>query len=134
MKLFLDANVLFSAAHRPQGKAALVIELSRKGHWEVVTSAYAIDEARRNLHLKFPSAVENLDALLAQVNRVEHHPSLFCPKCLPEKDRPIFQAALACSASHLLTGDYKDFGELMGKPDRTLGIHVMSVATFLAQF
>lgn len=131
MRLFLDANILFSAAHRPQGKAALLIELSAEGHWEVVTSSYAIDEARRNLLLKFPSAVENLDALVAGVNRAEHHPSLFYPRPLSEKDRPIFQAALACSATHLLTGDYRDFGEFMGKPERTMGIEVMSVARFL---
>lgn len=131
MRVFLDANVLFSAAHRPQGKAALLIEISRTGYWEVVTSSYAILEARRNLQFKFPSAVENLDSLLTHVNRVEHHTGLFCPDSLPKKDRPIFQAALACSATHLVTGDFKDFGALMGRPDQTKGIRVMSVADLL---
>ena len=31
MRIFLDANILFTAAHNPNGKAALVIELGRSG-------------------------------------------------------------------------------------------------------
>jgi uncharacterized protein len=30
-RLFLDANVLFTAAHNPQGKAALLISLGQHG-------------------------------------------------------------------------------------------------------
>jgi len=30
--LFLDANVLFTAAHNPSGKAALVLELGTLGY------------------------------------------------------------------------------------------------------
>ena len=55
MKLFLDANVLFTAAHNPQGKAALTIELGKRRHWGLATSHYASEEARRNLAQKFPS-------------------------------------------------------------------------------
>jgi predicted nucleic acid-binding protein len=61
VKLFLDANVLFTAAHNLSGKAAFVIELAKEGHWKVVTSGYAIEEARRNLEIKFPDAVGALD-------------------------------------------------------------------------
>ena len=38
MRLFLDANVLFTAMHNPRGKAALVIELGDLGHWELYSS------------------------------------------------------------------------------------------------
>ncbi len=54
MRLFLDANVLFTAAHNPNGKAALVLELATVGLWQAVTSAYALEEARRNLERKCP--------------------------------------------------------------------------------
>ena len=40
MRLFLDANILFTAAHNPNGKAALVIEIGQSGIWHLVTSAY----------------------------------------------------------------------------------------------
>lgn len=49
LRVFLDANVLFTAAHNPGGKAALVIDLARRGHWQVMPSAFAVEEARRNL-------------------------------------------------------------------------------------
>lgn len=32
-RLFFDANVLFTAAHNPHGKAALVIEPGIGGQW-----------------------------------------------------------------------------------------------------
>ncbi|WP_153307020.1 hypothetical protein [Desulfonatronum thioautotrophicum] len=32
-RLFLDANVLFTAAHNPAGKASLVFDLASKGYW-----------------------------------------------------------------------------------------------------
>jgi predicted nucleic acid-binding protein len=53
-RLFLDANVLFTAAHNSNGKASLVLELAARGHWQVATSTYAADEARRNIARKLP--------------------------------------------------------------------------------
>ena len=60
MRLFLDANVLFTAAHNPRGKAALLIDLGKPGHWELYSSAYALEEARRNLARKFPEFLDGL--------------------------------------------------------------------------
>ncbi len=53
------------------------------------------------------------------------------PKGLAQKDQPIFQAAMACQASHLLTGDLKDFGPFMNQPGNTFGICIQTVAEFL---
>ena len=49
MRIFLDASILFTAAHNPNGKAALVIELGRSGIWRLATSPYAAEEARCNI-------------------------------------------------------------------------------------
>ena len=57
MRLFLDANILFTAAHNPHGKAALVIEIGQSGIWQLATSAYAAEEARRNIARNFPPAL-----------------------------------------------------------------------------
>ena len=54
MRVFLDANVLFTATHNPHGKAALVIELGGQGYWSLFTSPLAVVEARRNLERKDP--------------------------------------------------------------------------------
>lgn len=129
--MFLDANVLFTAAHNPGGKAAFVIELGTRGHWALATSRYALEEARRNLDRKFPQFVDGLRPLLRGVRFVEHRPALRFPAALTEKDRPIFQAAVAWGATHLLTGDMKDFGPFMNKPEETFGIVVQTVAEFL---
>lgn len=131
MKLFLDANVLFTASHNPEGKAALVLDLGKKGHWALATSAYAAEEAHRNLARKFPGLTDRLAELLREVALTEHHPSLRYPDGLAEKDRPIFQAALAWDATHLLTGDLKDFGPFMNQSEQTFGVLVQTLADFL---
>ncbi len=132
MRLFLDANVLFTAAHNPQGKAALVMELGREGLWQLVTSAYALEEARRNLARKYPDCLVRLNEQCQGIRFAPDDPGLACPDALPEKDRPIFRAALAGKADVLLTGDRRDFGFLMNDRDKAAGLLVQSVADFLA--
>ena len=131
-KLFLDANVLFAAAynvaHHKDSKAALVIDLGKQGLWRCFTSPYALNEARRNLDLKYPAAVQSLYSIAASLRRQDHRSDLDFPEGLPPKDQPIFQAALACGADFLITGDRRDFGRLMHRPQHTFGVHVTTVA------
>jgi uncharacterized protein len=129
--MFFDANVLFPAAHNPKGKAALIIDLGNAGHWRLITSAYAVEEARRNLSVKFPSALPELDKLLKAFVLVVPKAEAPYPEGLVEKDRPIFQAAHSGKAIHLLTGDIRNFGLLMNRPDATHGIIIQTVAEFL---
>jgi len=131
MRVFLDANVLFTAAHNPHGKAALIIEEGIRGHWELVSSPYALEEARRNLERKFPAHVERLQAFTPALRMAPQPEKTPYPRGLSEKDRPIFQAALECRATHLLTGDLKDFGRFMNKPKSTHGLVIQTVADFL---
>ena len=131
MRRFLDANVLFAAAHHPSGEAALAIEPGKKGHRELATSRHALAEARRNLERKFPRSEAGLHSLLRGIRLVEHRPGLPYSPDLAEKGRPIFQAALAGDATHLLAGDGKDFGPFMNRPEETFGIALQTVADFL---
>lgn len=64
--LFLDANVLFSAAYRPGTPIRRLWELSGA---RLLTSSYAIEEARRNL--REGRQRENLKELLTSVSIVE---------------------------------------------------------------
>lgn len=130
-QLFLDANVVFTAAHNPSGKAALVIELAATGYWRVITSQLAVTEARRNLERKYPSALSNLDQWLKNLTIITGGNGDRCPIDLPLKDRPIFEAALLGQATHLLTGDIRHFGRFMAMPELTCGIYVQTVADFL---
>ena len=133
MRLFLDANVLFTAAHNPRGKAALIIELGGNGHWALYSSRLTVEEAHRNIARKFPQCLHVLMTILRGVRLVEHRVDLCFPEGLARKDQPIFQAALACRATHLLTGDLKDFGRFMNRPEQTAGIRIQTVAEFLDQ-
>jgi len=132
IRLFLDANVLFTAAHNPSGKAALVIDPGSQKYWEVVSCSFAIDEARRNIIIKFPDCLERLDSLLTKVKKVPSGSGRICPIPLRQKDRPILEAAIRCKATHLLTGDIKDFGPFMNNPVHTAGVIIQSVSEFLA--
>lgn len=131
-RVFLDANVLFTAAHNPAGKAALVIALGAKGKWEVVSSSYAAEEARRNIASKFPQSESRLRNLIESISIVASGSGADCPVKLPDKDRPIMEVAIRSRASHLLTGDLRDFGALMNKPRQTAGIVIQTVAEFLS--
>ena len=128
--LFLDANVLFSAAYR---KDAGVRRLWGLPESELVTSAYAVEEARRNLSTAEQRA--DLNGLLEAV-RISNllavpaeHPEIE-DSGLPEKDLPILSAAVAANATYLITGDRKHFGHLFGV--KVAGVLVLRPADHLA--
>ena len=134
IRLFLDSNVLFTAAHNPSGKAALIIDLGAQGYWEVVTSSYAIEEARRNISIKFPDYLERFETLISAIIKVPSRSGRNCLVPLSEKDRPILEAAIQCDATHLLTGDFKDFGPFMNHPNLTGGVLIQTISEFLDGF
>jgi len=118
MRLFLDANVLFSAAVSPAGAAAGLIALAEAGGCELVTSTVAVTEATRNLSAKVPAAMDRWGLVGAVVGIVpESDPRLLerVDVALEAKDRPILAAALGCRAPVLVTGDRRHFGSLFGR-------------------
>jgi len=54
MRVFLDANTLFSAAWKDGAGAALLFDLAEAGFCELTTSRLAVEEARRNIARKRP--------------------------------------------------------------------------------
>ena len=123
--------MLFTAAHNPEGKASLVIELAARGNWEVVSSPYCLAEAQLNLERKHPAALGRLPEILRAVRLVPDVAGERCALSLPEKDRPVFAAAQRCKATHFLTGDRRHFGPYMNKPKDTTGIVVQTIGDFL---
>ena len=135
-RLFLDANVLFTAAHNPEGKAALLFQQGQLELVQLLSSAYAIEEARRNLVRKFPACLDRFEALVGGLGSVaERLPGAgldpASPAGLPEKDWPIVRAAHACQADSLITGELRDFGALMNAPERCGGLLIQTVADWL---
>jgi predicted nucleic acid-binding protein len=132
MRVFLDANVIFTAAHNPRGKAAFVIELGAAGNFALFTSDAAIMEAKRNLAAKYPGSNQFLATLMGSISPVTAELSAPFPDGLPTKDAVVFQAAATCQATHFLTGDLRHFGALMNRRNFTFSIVVQTVADFLA--
>lgn len=125
-RLFLDANVLFSAAYRPDAGLARLWRLSGV---ELLTSAYAVEEARINL--SEDAQRQRLGRSLAAVRILPASLSSPLPAGidLAEKDRPVLLAAIGARATHLLTGDRRHFGKYFG---RTLsGVLVQTPADYL---
>ncbi len=126
-RLFLDANVLFSAAYRDD---AGVQRLWSAPNSELVTSDYAIEEATRNL--ADPAQRKRLDGLLESVEIVPAgvlDPDLRGDVQLRDKDWPILSGAVVAGATHLITGDVRDFGDYFGK--HVLGVLILPLSQYL---
>ncbi len=126
-RLFLDANILFSAAYRSD---AGVQRLRTAPNSELVTSDYAIEEATRNL--ADADQRERLDGLLESVEIVPSRvldPDLRGNVQLRDKDWPILSGAVAAGATHLITGDTRDFGSYFGT--EVLGILILPPSKYL---
>ena len=133
MKLFLDANVVFSAAHREEGRAQELIALAAANRCTVVTSRHALDEARRNLEIKSRSFDARLAAILERVTLVGEAPSAIVEwarsEGLPLQDASVLAAAVHARVDLLVTGDVRDFGRFY---DRTLrGVQVVALVRAL---
>jgi predicted nucleic acid-binding protein len=126
VRVFLDANVLFSAAYRPD---AGIRRLWRIATVHLVTSDYAAEEARRNLDTAEQRA--DLEALLAVLEIAGSPPDRHIPSApkLPDKDRPILIAAIEARATHLLSGDVEHFGPYFGCTVE--GVLILPPADFL---
>lgn len=124
-RLFLDANVLFSAAYRADTG---LLQLWKLVGAALCSSHYAVEEARFNL--AEASQRRRLDALASRVALFDA-PLKHIPRgvSLPEKDIPILLAAIEATATHLLTGDLRHFGPYFGK--RIEGILVLTPREYL---
>jgi uncharacterized protein len=126
-RLFLDANVLFSAAYRINAGVALLWSIENV---QLITSGYALAEVRRNLSTR--DQKKRLGLLIQSVQVVD---AITMPQTdltgihLPEKDRPILAGAIAGNCTHLISGDFKHFGPYYGK--YLAGILVLPPAQYL---
>lgn len=124
-RVFLDANVLFSAAYKVNTRLLDLWKLKNTSLW---SSRYALEEARVNLSTE------------DQKRRLIHlaESLMFCEATgrgipsgirLPEKDVPILEAALEARANFLLTGDIRHFGPYLGR--KVGGIEILVPAQYL---
>ncbi len=130
MRIFLDANILFSAGKSGGAVRAFLVQLKSRGH-VLVADGYVVGEARRNLEAKFPAASKDFEDVLKQVESFAGTswplPAEIAQE-LPKKDRPVLAASIHHHCQILLTGDKTHFGPLYG---RTIeGVEIHSPASF----
>lgn len=126
-RVFLDANVLVSAALKPESRLA--------GLWcladvRLLCSPYVLTEARRNVPA--PDAAARLEELIAALAVLPSEPAdseIPGEPGLPDKDRPVLLAAMAARAEYLLTGDITHFGPFLG--ETVGGVRVMLPGEYL---
>ncbi len=117
MRVFLDANILFSAARAAGAMRELLRLLQGQGH-VLLADSYVLEETRRNLGAKEPaSALVDLERLTLAV---QIHPTQAISEAtvidwLPAKDRPVLANAIALQCDALVTGDKTHFGAGYGR-------------------
>src|SRR3990167_5738302 len=126
VKLFLDANILFSAAYRENAGLAKLWKLS---HIKLISSDYAIMEAERNL--REPHQLQRLKVFVHSLEIITTYNDSLIPGdiTLSAKDRPILAAAIAAKANFLITGD-RDFEHLFGK--KILGVTILTPSVYFS--
>lgn len=125
MRIFLDANIIFSAAKSAGAVRGFLVRLSTSEH-TLVADAYVVDEARRNIEAKFPEAVGDFEALslsLEIFGGVGASLSSEIAPELPEKDRPVLAAAIQHRCHVLVTSDKTHFGSRYGQCIEGVRIH-----------
>ena len=127
--LFLDANVLVSAAWKDNTRMQRFWSLEDV---ELITSQYAIAETERSLPTQ-----EQMDRFHSFATRLriiedgtyEHIRLPNIMVSLRQKDVPVMQAAIAAQATHLITGDARDFGDYFGQT--ISGVEIIQPAEYL---
>lgn len=113
-KLFLDANIWFTAARSPQGGSGYIVMLAKKGRIKLVISGQILSEVEKNLRKK-----ENNSTLLRHFDNL----SLTKPKLIlignkntnkyidliNVKDAPVVAGAIQSGSDYLVTLDKKHF-------------------------
>lgn len=125
MRVFLDANILFSAAKSDGAVRDLLRRLLERGH-ECFVDAYVASEAQRNLEAKGPEALSVLNALLAHLRVAPAQAPAedqIETEWLPDKDRPVLSAAIRLGCDALVTGDRTHFGNGYGHVFDGVEIH-----------
>jgi predicted nucleic acid-binding protein len=128
VRIFLDANILFSAA-RSDGAVRQLLALTETAGHELWADAYVFEEARRNLSAKTPDGISVLNAMATRIKigSMSNSNALLPDTVnLPEKDRPVLAAAILHHCDILVTGDRTHFGALYGKTIQ--GVTVLSPA------
>ncbi|OGK10307.1 hypothetical protein A2767_02960 [Candidatus Roizmanbacteria bacterium RIFCSPHIGHO2_01_FULL_35_10] len=113
MKLFLDANVIYSAAKSISGASFAIFQLKIKFKINLISSKLALVEAERNIFDKEDyKVVEGFYQVIKTIKFISvdsKKAKIFYKNVIEEKDTPILYGAKQSKADFLITLDKKHF-------------------------
>ncbi len=114
-RVFLDANIYFSASRSPTGGSSVICELIRGKILKLFATSQVLKEARRNLSekekaevsLRFYDILNSIKPKIVKINRSEAQENF--GEIINEKDSLVLEGARKAKVQYLVTLDRKDF-------------------------
>lgn len=113
MKLFLDANIIYSASKSNLGASYLIFQLKDRFNFQLFSSRLALVEAERNITEK--ESLETLERFYQLIKVIKiisvdsEKAKRYYKGIIEEKDAPILYGAKQVKADFLITLDKKHF-------------------------
>lgn len=134
MKIVLDTNVLVSGLLSPFNPPGKIVRMTSAGILELCYDARILTEYREVLERpKFSFSKDEINALVDQIE-ARGHQVVSKPLKVPlpdPTDEPFLEVALAGGASHLITGNQKDFPLTH---EQAKFVKVISANTFVEEY
>ena len=112
LKVFLDSNIVFSAAYsvKEKSRSYIFFELQDLNIIEIYISNLVKFESIHNIKIKKPEKLDFLNELLSKADIIEDLDVYYeFTKTLPENDRIILSSAVYHNIDFFITGNTKDF-------------------------
>ena len=114
-KIFLDANIYFSASRSPTGGSSVICELVKQKQLTLFATHQVLKEAKRNLvesedpkvNLRFYDLLNNLKPKIVKIKKSEAERNFI--KIINQKDSLVLEGARKAKVEYLVTLDRKDF-------------------------
>lgn len=115
IRVFLDANVYFSAARSKSGASAAVLELAKSKQLRVFATSTVLQEAERNIRLKespairvrFYEMVKQCHPTSIAINKRQAEKRFL--KIINRKDTYVLEGARKAKVKYLITLDRRHF-------------------------
>jgi len=135
-RVFLDANVIFSALYSSKGAPNAILEAYVEGKIEVVISHQVLAETILNIQRKKPDLLPNLYFFLQQAPfEIQPDPSVEdiarWAKVINPPDTPILAAAIAAGPDFLVTGNTQHFTPEVAKKAK---LRILTPAQFIQTY
>ena len=113
LKIFLDTSALLAGLNSPQGAAGVILAACFTKQIVPIISGQVIEEANRNIPLKFPGMMNAWQSFLLIPPMIIKEASSKQIKAaydiLPTSDAPILATVIAVKPDALVTWNTKDF-------------------------